>query len=210
MRTKACKNRNYTLKGKTTHSKGQKDDKKADNENKNDSEAQPTLQNAAYHTTNTVLIQGNKKQMWVNKEHPILKNVLKRMKEKDLTILDAYNQVLDLTSKDDHYYTTMSIPISEKNLKNIQPNQVPTAIPPIVITLPELDKTEQEVVLGKTIPAKVSEKTPQTNEVEIKHEAIGHKDTALMEMDDMSRKRHQRQNQRQNSTKISKQTEKYH
>ena len=53
--------------------------------------------------------------MWVNKEHPILKNVLKRMKEKDLTILDAYNQVLDLTSKDDHYYTTMSIPISEKN-----------------------------------------------------------------------------------------------
>ena len=119
MRTKACKNRNYTLKGKTTHSKGQKDDRKADNENKSDSEPQPTLQNAAYHTTNTVLIQGNKKQMWVDKEHPILKTVLKRMKEKDITILDAYKQVLDLTSKDDHYHTTMSIPLSEKKKKKI-------------------------------------------------------------------------------------------
>ena len=79
-------------------------------------------------------------------------------------------------------------PSVKKKKKNIQPNQVPTAIPPLVIALSELDKTEQEVVLEKTKPAKASEKTPQTNEVESKHDATSHKDTALMEMDDMSRK----------------------
>ena len=86
-----------------------------------------------YHTTNTVLIPGKKKQVWVDKEYPILITVLKRMKEKDLTVLDAYNQVLGLPSKDHHHDTTMSIPLSEKNKENIQPNQVPTAIPQIVI-----------------------------------------------------------------------------
>ena len=48
MRTKSCKNRNYTSKGKTTKSSDQKDNKITDNENENDSEPQPTLQNAAY------------------------------------------------------------------------------------------------------------------------------------------------------------------
>ena len=75
---------------------------------------------------------GEKKQVWVDKEYPILITVLKRMKEKDLTVLDAYNQVLDLPSKNHHHHTTMSIPLSEKNKENIQPNQVPTAIPQIV------------------------------------------------------------------------------
>ena len=65
------------------------------------------------HTTNTILIQRNKKQMWVDKEYPILRTVLKRMKEKDLTILYAYNHVLDLPSKNTHHHTTMSIPLSE-------------------------------------------------------------------------------------------------
>ena len=63
------------------------------------------------------------------------------MKEKDLTILDAYNQVLDHPSKDDHPHTTMSIPLMEKNKENIQPNRVTTAIPQIVITPFESDKT---------------------------------------------------------------------
>ena len=83
-----------------------------------------------YHTTNTVLIQVNKKQMWLEKEYPILRTVPKRMKEKDLTILDTYNQVIGLPSKDDHHHTAMSIPLNEKNKENIQPNQVPNAIPP--------------------------------------------------------------------------------
>ena len=198
MRTKSCKNRNYTSKGKATKLNGQKDDKITDNENENVSEPQPMLQNAAYeieiasakkwyelfniayyehleatyhiswsdtldkngnilletqvkvalpndvhskmkgvedpdktiynkciptknyvlytltlyHTINTILIQGNKKQMWVDKEYPILRTVRKRMKEQDLTILDVCNQVLNLPSKDDHHHKTISIPLS--------------------------------------------------------------------------------------------------
>ena len=34
-----------------------------------------------YHTTNTVLIQGNKKQMWADKEYPILRTILKNERE---------------------------------------------------------------------------------------------------------------------------------
>ena len=144
-----------------------------------------------YHTTNTVLIQGNKKQMWVDKEYPILRTVLKRMKEKDLTILDAYNQVLDLPNKDDHHHTTMSIPLSETNKENIQPNQVPTAIrvPQIVITPPEPDKTEQEVALETTTTTKASvEIIPETNEIESKHNTTSQEDIVLMEIEDMSGK----------------------
>lgn len=48
MRTNSCKNTNYSSKGQTTISNGQKDDKMTDTENGNDSEPQPTLQNAAY------------------------------------------------------------------------------------------------------------------------------------------------------------------
>ena len=48
MRTKSCKNRSYTSKEKTTKSSDQKDNKITDDENENDSEPQPTLQNAAY------------------------------------------------------------------------------------------------------------------------------------------------------------------
>ena len=82
-----------------------------------------------YHTTNTILMQGNKKQMWVDKEYPILRTVLKRMKEKGLIILYGYNQVLDLPCKEDHHHTTMSMPLSEKNKENIQQNWAPTGIP---------------------------------------------------------------------------------
>ena len=42
MRTKSCKNRNYTSKGKTTQQKI------TDNKNKNDSEPLPILQNTSY------------------------------------------------------------------------------------------------------------------------------------------------------------------
>ena len=82
------------------------------------------------------------------------------MKEKYLTILDAYNQVLDLPSKYNHHHTYMSIPISEENKEYIQPNQVSTAIPQIAITPPEPNKTDQEVVLEKTTPPKALEVTP--------------------------------------------------
>ena len=113
----------------------------------------PTKNYILYHTANMVLIQGNKKQMWVDKEYPIRRTVLKRMKEKDLTILYTSNQVLDLPSKDDHHHRTMSISHCEKNKENIQPNQVPTTISQIVNKPPESDKTEQDV-LERTTPTK--------------------------------------------------------
>lgn len=43
MRANSCKNTNYSSKGQTTISNGQKDDKITDTENGNDSEPQPTL-----------------------------------------------------------------------------------------------------------------------------------------------------------------------
>lgn len=108
------------------------------------------------------------------------------MKEEDLNILDTYNKVLDLPSKSDHHHASMSIPLIEKNKRNIQPNQVSTAIPQIVITPTEPDKTGQEIVLEKTTPTKTSEITFQTNE--IKRNAISQEDIVLMEMNEMSQK----------------------
>ena len=48
LRTKSCKNRNYSSKEKTANPNDQTDDKITDNENENDSERQPALQNAVY------------------------------------------------------------------------------------------------------------------------------------------------------------------
>ena len=105
-------------------------------------------------------------------EIPILRTVLNRMKEKDLTILDAYNQVLGLPSEDNHHHTTMFIPLSEENKETIQQNRASTVTPQIVITPPEADKTEQEVVLDRTTPTKASaELIPRNNEIGSKHYA---------------------------------------
>ena len=65
----------------------------------------------------------------------------------------------------------MPIPLSKKIKENIQPNQVSTAIPQVVITPTESCKTEKEVVLEKTTPTKTSEIAPQTNEIESKDDA---------------------------------------
>ena len=82
--------------------------------------------------------------------------------------------------------------------KKNQRNQVPTAILEIAITLPEPDKTEQQVLFEKTTPTKVSEITPyETNETERKHDATSQEDIVLMEMNDSLEKQ-----------KIPKQSEK--
>ena len=83
----------------------------------------------------------------------------------------------------------MFITLSEKNKENIQPNQVPAALPQIVITPPESDKTKQEVVLETSTPTKTSaEIIPQTNEIESKHDATSQENIVLMEKEDMSGK----------------------
>ena len=74
--------------------------------------------------------------MWVDKEQAILRTVLKRMKEKDLTILDAYNEVLDFPSKDDTITTQLHLYPSARKMKKIF-NKIGSPIPQIFITPPE-------------------------------------------------------------------------
>ena len=49
-----------------------------------------------YHTTNTVLIQGNQKSTWANKEFPILKAVLLHKREHNAPMDEAYNKTLEM------------------------------------------------------------------------------------------------------------------
>ena len=72
---------------------------------------------------------------------PNTKSCNKKMKEEDLNILDANNQVLDLPSKDDHHHTSMVIPLNAKNNRNSQSSQFSTEIIQIVITPSEPHKT---------------------------------------------------------------------
>ena len=53
-----------------------------------------------YHTANTVLVQGNKKSIWTNKEFPILKAVLLHMREHNTLMDEAYNKTLEMPGSD--------------------------------------------------------------------------------------------------------------
>ena len=53
-----------------------------------------------YHTTNTVLVQGNQKSIWTNKEFPILKAVLLYMREYNTLMDEAYNKTLEMPGLD--------------------------------------------------------------------------------------------------------------
>ena len=82
-----------------------------------------------------------------------------------------------------HLYPYDSVRKIKKILNLIKySNQVSVAIIQIFITPPEPDKTEQEVVLEKTIPTKALEAKPQTNEIQSKHDATSQENIALMEI----------------------------
>ena len=53
-----------------------------------------------YHATNTVLIPGNQKSIWVNKEFPILKAVLLHKREHNMPVDEAYNKTLEMSGSD--------------------------------------------------------------------------------------------------------------
>ena len=53
-----------------------------------------------YHTANTVLVQGNQKSIWTNKEFPILKAVLLHMREHNTLMDEAYNKTLEMPGSD--------------------------------------------------------------------------------------------------------------
>ena len=44
-----------------------------------------------YHTTNTLLIQGNLRANWVDEEYPLLKTVLSKRKKQESSMLETYN-----------------------------------------------------------------------------------------------------------------------
>ena len=45
-----------------------------------------------YHTANTILIQGNRKSIWVTIEFPLMKAIIKHKCKRNTSITDAYNQ----------------------------------------------------------------------------------------------------------------------
>ena len=53
-----------------------------------------------YHRTNTVLIQGNQKSISANKKCPILKAVLLHKREHNMSMDEAYNKTLEMSSLD--------------------------------------------------------------------------------------------------------------
>ena len=53
-----------------------------------------------YHTTNTILVQGNQKSIWTNKEFPILKAVLLHMGEQNTLMDEACNKTLEMPGSD--------------------------------------------------------------------------------------------------------------
>ena len=51
-----------------------------------------------YHTTHTILIQGNQRGTWVNKEYPILKGIMKEKEKHNIELEQAYEKILELSS----------------------------------------------------------------------------------------------------------------
>ena len=95
-----------------------------------------------YHTTNTLLIQSNLRANWVDEEYPLLKTVLHKRKEQESSMLETYNNVLEIstltTNKKLNQEPNITTSINEEN-----PGKIPTMIPQIIITSPlEIIKTD--------------------------------------------------------------------
>ena len=85
-----------------------------------------------YHTTNTVLIQGNQKSIWANKEFTILKAVSLHKREHNTPMDEAYKKTLEMPGSD----TELPEQQSSKTLHNNKNNQIdtPPQIPSIEIS----------------------------------------------------------------------------
>ena len=104
------------------------------------------------------------------------------MKEKDLTILDAYNEVLDFPSKDDTITTQLHLYPSARKMKKIF-NKIGSQL-----QYPKYLLHHLRLAFERTTPTKASAVLiPQTNEIESKH-GTNQGDIVWMEMDDMSQK----------------------
>ena len=85
-----------------------------------------------YHTTNKVLIQGNQKSIWANKEFTILKAVSLHKREHNTPMDEAYKKTLGMPGSD----TELPEQQSSKTLHNNKNNQIdtPPQIPSIEIS----------------------------------------------------------------------------
>ena len=88
-----------------------------------------------YHTTNTLLIQGNLRANWVDEEYPLLKTVLNKRKKQESSMLETYNYVLEIPT-----LTTIKELNQEPNITTSINDEIPrkitTMIPQIIITPP--------------------------------------------------------------------------
>ena len=104
-----------------------------------------------YHTTNTLLIHGNLKANWVDEEYPLLKTVLNKRKEQGSSMLEAYDQVLEIstltTNKELNQEPNIATSINEES-----PGKIPTMIPQIIITPPLEIITEDNTDIPQSSP----------------------------------------------------------
>ena len=117
-----------------------------------------------YYTTNTLLIQGNLRANWVDEEYPLLKTVLHKRKEQESSMLETYNNVLEIptltTNKKLNQEPNITTSINEEN-----PGKIPTMIPQIIITSPlEIIKTDNtDIPQSSPNPIKLEQLNLTTN-----------------------------------------------
>ena len=68
------------------------------NSNSSDSTSGKLFSITLYHTTCKCMIQGNKKDMWIKDEYPILKKTLDHHKTEGMPIVEAYKSILESKS----------------------------------------------------------------------------------------------------------------
>ena len=164
MRLKTSKTSNYNSKNKSSK-KTEQIIAENGSDMDTDRELLPTLQQqipppksnnlyvlTLYHTTNTLLIQGNQRANLVDEEYPLLKMVLNKRKEQESSMLDAYNHILETpiltANKELNQDPNITTSINEEN-----PGKIPTMIPQVIITPPlEIITTEDNTHIPQSSP----------------------------------------------------------
>ena len=107
-----------------------------------------------YHTTNTLLIQGNLRVNWVNEEYPLSETVLNKRKEQESSMLEAYNHAVEIptltANKELNQEPNITTSINEEN-----PGKIPTIIPQIIIAPPLEIITEDNKDIPQSSPINI-------------------------------------------------------
>ena len=142
-----------------------------------------------YHTTNTVLIQGNQKSIWANKGFPILKVVLLHKREHNMPMDEAYNKILETPGSD----TKLPEQQSSKTHHNNKNNQTdtPPQISSIKISeqsqIPEKDPNNACSLRKPSIPKIIITPPDDTGTTQKENNSESNdKDEIWIELEDMS------------------------